>query len=53
MPWIKTVEEGQATGTLKQMYDEMKEPWEGVDNILKIQSLNQLRCAVTSSSTRR
>ncbi len=25
---------------LKQLYGEMKEPWGGVDNILKIQSLN-------------
>ena len=40
MPWIRTVEEGQATGTLKQLYEEMKEPWGGVDNILNIQSLN-------------
>ncbi len=40
MPWIKTVDEEQATGTLKQLYEEMKEPWGGVDNILKIQSLN-------------
>jgi len=40
MPWIKTVEEEQATGTLKQLYEEMREPWGGVDNILKIQSLN-------------
>lgn len=40
MPWISVIEEEQATGELGQLYEEMKEPWGGVDNILKIQSLN-------------
>ncbi len=40
MPWISVIEEEQATGELAQLYEEMKEPWGGVDNILKIQSLN-------------
>ena len=31
MSWIKTVDEEQATGTLEQLYEEMKEPWGSVD----------------------
>ncbi len=34
------IEEKRASGELEQLYEEMREPWGGVDNILKIQSLN-------------
>ena len=40
MAWIKTIDEDKAEGTLKEMYDKLIEPWGGVDNILKIHSLN-------------
>lgn len=40
MAWIETIDEAQATGRLRKLYDELTEPWGGVDNILKIQSLN-------------
>ncbi len=40
MTWIKVIQEGEASGELKQLYEQMTEPWGGVDNILKIHSLN-------------
>ena len=40
MAWIKVIREDEATGKLKQLYDKLTEPWGGVDNILKIHSLN-------------
>ncbi len=40
MAWIKVIQEEEATGELKQLYEQMTEPWGGVDNVLKIHSLN-------------
>ena len=40
MAWIKVISESAATGKLKEWYDKHIEPWGGVDNILKIHSLN-------------
>ena len=40
MAWIKVIQESEAVGKLKQLYDIFTEPWGGVDNILKIHSLN-------------
>jgi len=40
MAWIKIIHEGEAEGELKKLYDRLVEPWGGVDNILKIHSLN-------------
>ncbi len=40
MAWIKVVDEDEAEGELKKMYEKLIEPWGGVDNILKIHSLN-------------
>ena len=40
MAWIKMINEHEATGRLKRLYDQLIEPWGGVDNILKIHSLN-------------
>ncbi len=40
MAWIKVIKENEATGRLKELYDKITEPWGGVDNILKIHSLN-------------
>ena len=40
MSWIKVIPEAESSGELKQLYEQMIEPWGGVDNILKIQSLN-------------
>ncbi len=39
MVWIRVIDENAATGKLKQLYEENREPWGGVDNILKIHSL--------------
>lgn len=40
MAWIKIIREYEATGKLKELYNQMTEPWGGVDNIMKIHSLN-------------
>jgi len=40
MAWIKVIKEDEAEGELKSTYDKMIEPWGGVDNIMKIHSLN-------------
>lgn len=40
MAWIKVILEDEATGRLQELYDKYTEPWGGVDNILKIHSLN-------------
>ena len=40
MAWIEVVSEAAATGELKDLYEQCLEPWGGVDNILKIHSLN-------------
>ena len=38
--WIYMVPENEAEGRLKELYEKYKEPWGGVDNIIKIHSLN-------------
>ena len=40
MAWIRVIDEAEVEGELSRMYDRMIEPWGGVDNILKIHSLN-------------
>jgi alkylhydroperoxidase family enzyme len=40
MAWIEMIPEDEAQGELKALYDRMVEPWGGVDNIMKIHSLN-------------
>lgn len=40
MAWIKVIAEADATGDLKESYRKLTAPWGGVDNILKIHSLN-------------
>ena len=40
MAWIEMIPEEKATGRLKELYDKYMEPWGGVDNIMKIHSLN-------------
>lgn len=40
MPWIKVIEPEDATGELKQEYDEAVQRAGKVFNILKVQSLN-------------
>jgi alkylhydroperoxidase family enzyme len=40
MAWIDTIPEDEATGRLARIYAGLVEPWGGVDNILKIHSLN-------------
>ena len=40
MAWIRMIAEAKAEGELKEAYDSMIEPWGGVDNIMKIHSLN-------------
>ncbi len=40
MAWIKVISEEEATGRLQELYAKLVEPWGGVDNIMKIHSLN-------------
>lgn len=40
MAWIRVIQEDEAEGELKERYGGLTEPWGGVDNIIKIHSLN-------------
>jgi uncharacterized peroxidase-related enzyme len=40
MAWIRMIDEDEAEGELGELYARLTEPWGGVDNILKIHSLN-------------
>ena len=40
MAWIDTINERDADGSLKDQYEKLKDSRSGVDNILKIHSLN-------------
>ena len=40
MAWIRVISETEAEGELRDAYEAMVEPWGGVDNIMKIHSLN-------------
>ncbi len=40
MAWIRMIPESEAQGRLRKSYERLTEPWGGVDNILKIHSLN-------------
>ena len=40
MAWIKMIPENEATGRLNELYEKYTESWGGVDNIMKIHSLN-------------
>lgn len=40
MAWIPMIQEDKAETELKEWYDKLREPWGGVDNIMKIHSLN-------------
>tara|TARA_B100000953_G_C17755437_1_gene337152 strand:+ start:298 stop:543 length:246 start_codon:yes stop_codon:yes gene_type:complete len=40
MAWIAEIDEREAKGSLKDQYSKLKEPWGGIDNILKVHSLN-------------
>jgi alkylhydroperoxidase family enzyme len=40
MAWIRIISEEEARGKLREWYDRLREPWGGVDNIMKIHSLN-------------
>ncbi len=40
MAWIKVIDEEEADGQLREMYERMRDPRGPVDNILKIHSLD-------------
>ncbi len=40
MAWIDVIHEQDARGELRDMYDSQMDPWGGVDNVLKIHSLD-------------
>jgi uncharacterized peroxidase-related enzyme len=40
MAWIRMIDEAEADGELHDLYERLTEPRGGVDNILKVHSLN-------------
>ena len=40
MAWITMIPEVEADKGLKDWYDRLREPWGGMDNILRIHSIN-------------
>ena len=40
MAWIPMIDEDDAEGPLRRLYDQLESPHGGVDNILRIHSLN-------------
>ena len=40
MAWIKMIAEDEAQGELKCWYEKLREPWGGVDNILRVHSID-------------
>jgi uncharacterized peroxidase-related enzyme len=40
MAWIRVIDENEAEGSLREMYDRMRDPRGPVDNILKVHSLH-------------
>ena len=40
MAWINMISELDAKGELERLYKKVTEPWGGVDNIMKIHSIN-------------
>jgi alkylhydroperoxidase family enzyme len=40
MAWIKMIPEDEAENKLKDWYDKLREPWGGVDNILRVHSID-------------
>ena len=40
MAWFPMIKEDKAETELKDWYEKLREPWGGVDNIMKIHSLN-------------
>lgn len=49
MTWIRTVDEAEATGYVKQVYHATRRSWGGVDGIIKAHTLNDkaLRALMT------
>jgi len=40
MAWIKMIPEDEAENELKDWYEKLREPWGGVDNILRVHSID-------------
>ena len=40
MAWIPMIPESEAEGELKDWYETLREPWGGVDYIMKVHSIN-------------
>ena len=51
MAWIKMIAEDEAQGELKGWYDKLREPWGGVDNILRVHSIDTPTLKGTMSCT--
>ena len=40
MAWIPMIPEDEAEGELKEWYDRLRDPWGGVDDIMRIRSIS-------------
>ena len=40
MAWVPMIPEDEAKGELKEWYDKLRDPWGGVDDILRVHSIN-------------
>ena len=40
MAWIPMIPEDEAEGKLKEWYDRLRDPWGGVDDIMRIHSIS-------------
>ena len=40
MAWIPMIPEDEAEGELKECYDRLRDPWSGVDEIMRIHSIS-------------
>ena len=40
MAWINMISEDEAQGELKGWYEKLREPWGGVDNIMRVHSID-------------
>ena len=40
MAWIPMIPEDEAEGELKEWYDRLRDPWGGVDDIMRIHSIS-------------
>ena len=55
MAWIPMIPEDEAEGELKEWYDRLRDPWGGVDDIMRIHSISlpTMNCLLYTSPSPR